>query len=78
MKERIIFQPYVPGRGAAVMPGLAVQCRNPDEAQRRVEKAMAGGRVVGAHIIRVLEDAESGDYGEPEYLATVGRVPAAG
>ena len=77
VKERIIFQPYIPGRGAAVVPGQAVQCRNPDDAQRRAEKAMAGGRVVGAHIIRVLDDETSGDYGEPEYLATLGRVPVA-
>jgi hypothetical protein len=78
MKERIIFQPYMPGRGAGVVPGQAVQCRNPDDAQRRAEKAMAGGRVVGVHIIRVLDDETSGDYGEPEYLATLGRVPPVG
>jgi hypothetical protein len=77
MKERIIFQPYIPGRGAGVVPGQAVQCWNLDDAQRRAEKAMAGGRVVGAHIIRVLDDETSGDYGEPEYLTTLGRVPVA-
>ena len=77
MRERIIFQPYIPGRGAAVVPGQAVLCRNADDARRRAEKAMAGGRVVGVHIIRVLDDDASGDYGEPEYLATFGRVPAA-
>jgi hypothetical protein len=38
---------------------------------------MAGGRIVGAHIIRVLEDATAGEYGEPEYLVTFGRVPEA-
>jgi hypothetical protein len=74
-KERIIFQPYMPGRGAGLVLGQAVQCRNPDEARRRAEKAMAGGRVVGVHIIRVLDDETSGDYGEPEYLAALGRVP---
>jgi hypothetical protein len=74
-KERIIFQPYMPGRGTGLVPGQAVQCRNSDEAQRRAEKAMAGGRVVGVHIIRVLDDEASGDYGEPEYLAALGRVP---
>ncbi len=77
VKERIIFQPYIPGRGAGVVPGQAVLCRNPDDAQRRAEKAMGGGRVVGAHIIRVLDDEASGDYGEPEYLAAFGRVPVA-
>jgi hypothetical protein len=52
-------------------------CRNPDEARRRAEKALAGGRIAGAHIVRVLEDAAAGDYGEPEYLAEFGRVPDA-
>jgi hypothetical protein len=43
--ERIIFQPYVTGRGNSLLPGQAVLCRNPDEARRRAEKAMAGGRI---------------------------------
>jgi hypothetical protein len=76
VKERIIFQPYMPGRGAAVVPGPAVLCRSPEDAQRRAEKAISGGRVVGVHIIRVLDDETSDDYGEPEYLTTLGRVPA--
>ena len=74
-KERIIFQPYMPGRGAAVILGQAVVCRSPEEAIRRAEKAMAGGRVIGAHVIRVLDDESSGEYGEPDYLATLGKVP---
>jgi hypothetical protein len=48
-----------------------------DNARQRAEKAMAGDRIVGAHMIRVLEDATAGDYGEPEYLAAFGRVPEA-
>ena len=75
MKESIIFQPYMRGRGAGVAPGQAVACRSLEEAQRRADKAMAGGRVVGAHIIRVTDDAASGEYGEPEYLAALGKVP---
>ena len=74
-KEHIVFQPYARGRGAGVIPGLAVICRNPEEAQRRAEKAMAGGRVVGAHIIRVHDDEASGEYGEPNYIAVLGKVP---
>ena len=35
---------------------------------------MAGGRIAGAHILRVMDDM-AGDYGEPEYLAEFGRVP---
>jgi len=75
MKERIIFQPYLPGRGANVVSGQAIVCRTAEEAQRRAEKAMAGGRVVGAHIICVADDSESGEFGEPNYMAALGKVP---
>jgi hypothetical protein len=77
MTERIIFQPYTAGLGDRLLPGEAVLCRTVDNAQQRAEKAMAGGRIVGAQIIRVLDDATAGDYGEPEYLAAFGRVPNA-
>lgn len=76
MTERIIFQPYTAGRGDRLLPGEAVLCRTVDNAQQRAEKAMASSRIVGGQIIRVLEDAMAGDYGEPEYLASFGRVPA--
>ena len=73
--ERIVFQPYTSGRGTNLVAGPAVLCRTAENAKQRAEKAMAGGRIVGAHVIRVLEDADAGDYGEPEYLAAFGRVP---
>jgi hypothetical protein len=72
--ERIIFQPYVTGRGNSLLPGQAVLCRNPDEARRRAEKALAGGRIAGAHIVRVLEDAAAGDYGGVALIATRRRI----
>ncbi|MCC6915639.1 MAG: hypothetical protein IT566_18220 [Rhodospirillaceae bacterium] len=75
MKERIIFQPYMSAPGAALVSGQAVLCRSVEEAQRRAEKAMTGGRVVGAHVIRVSEDAAAGDYGEPAYVIAFGKVP---
>jgi hypothetical protein len=75
--ERIIFQPYTVGRGDRLLPGQGVLCRTVGNAQQRAEKALAGGRIVGAHVVRVLEDVAAGDYGEPEYLAAFGRVPEA-
>lgn len=75
MKERIIFQSYVSAPGVAVVSGQAVLCRSVEEAQRRAEKAMMGGRVVGAHVIRVSDDAASAEYGEPDYVLALGRVP---
>ena len=73
--ERIIFQPYTEGNRGAVKPGQAIACRNPEDAQRRAEKAMANGMIVGGHVVRVMADEEVGDYGEPEFLNIYGRVP---
>jgi len=33
---------------------------------------------VGVHVVRVEVDEEVGDYGEPEYVLTLSRVPDAG
>ncbi len=74
-REQIIFQPYVAGKRGGLMPGKGIACRNREEALRRAEKALAGGQVVGAHVVRVLADEEAGDYGEPEYLNALGAVP---
>jgi len=75
MKERIIFQAYLAGRGAAIVSGHAVLCQSVEEARRRAEKAMSGGRAIGAHVIRVMDDAASGEYGEPSYVLAWGKVP---
>jgi hypothetical protein len=74
-KERILFQPYVAGRRGSLQAGQAVLCRNVDEAGRRAEKAMEGGRVLGAHIVRTMDDEATGEFGIPEYLSQFGRVP---
>lgn len=75
--ERIVFQPYVRGRRGGVAAGVAVACRNVQEAERRAERAMApGGKVIGVHIVRMVADEEAGDYGEPDFVATLGIVPA--
>jgi hypothetical protein len=73
--ERILFQPYTAGKRGALKPGQSVSCRTPEEGMRRAEKAIAGGQVVGAHVVRVMADEEVGDYGELEFLAAFGTVP---
>jgi hypothetical protein len=75
--ERIVFQPYLRGKRGALQPGTAIACRNAEEGLRRAEKAMAAGSAVGAHVVRVMNDEEAGDYGDPEYLASLGVVPEA-
>jgi hypothetical protein len=66
--ERIIFQPYVTGRGNSLLPGQAGSAETRTRlggAPRRPWPAVASPEP----IVRVLEDAAAGDYGEPEYLA---------
>ena len=75
LSEHIIFQPYVLGKRGGLTPGKGVPCRSQAEAVRRAEKALAGGQVVGAHVVRVMSDEEAGDYGDPEYLNALGAVP---
>lgn len=77
LAERIIFQPYTAGKRGGVKPGQAIACRSPEDAQRRAEKAMASGMIVGGHVVRVMADEEVGDYGEPEFLGIYGKVPTA-
>jgi hypothetical protein len=74
-RTSILFQPYTAGKRGGLTPGKPVACRTPEEGMRRAEKAIAGGQVVGAHVVRVVADEEVGDYGEPEYLAKFGTVP---
>jgi hypothetical protein len=74
-REHIIFQPYTRGKRGAITAAPAVACRNTGEAQVRADKAMAGGRCIGGHIVRVINDEAAGDYGEPEVLGMVGIVP---
>jgi hypothetical protein len=38
---------------------------------------MQAGSAIGAHVVRVLNDEEAGDYGDPEFLAAFGAVPEA-
>ncbi len=77
VKERIIFQPYLRGKRGALVAGTAIACRNQEEGVRRAEKAMQAGSAVGAHVVRVVNDEEAGDYGDPEFLAALGAVPEA-
>ena len=77
MAARIVFvmQTFKPGARGSLTPAEALPCRTEDEARRRAERAMATGRVVGAHVVKQEVDEEAGDYGEPTILTTFGRVP---
>lgn len=74
---RIIFQPYTTGARGKLVAGAPIACRDEAEGHRRAEKAMAGGKVVGVQLVRVVSDEDAGDFGEPQFLASLGTVPEA-
>lgn len=72
---QIIYQPYLAGKRGALKPGSPIVCRTVEEGTLRAEKAMAVGSILGARIVRVWHDAEADEFGDPEYLGEIGRVP---
>lgn len=72
---QIIYQPYVAGARGALKAGIPVVCRTPEEGIRRAERALAGGSILGARVVRMHHDAESDEFGPPEYLGAFGQVP---
>jgi hypothetical protein len=72
---QIIYQPYVAGARGALKPGTPIVCRTPEEGVRRAEKAMAGGSIVGARVVRVFHDSTTDEFGDPEHLGEFGQVP---
>jgi hypothetical protein len=72
---QIIYQPYVAGPRGALKPGIPLVCRKPDEGIRRAERALAGGSILGARVVRVHHDADADEFGAPEHLGSFGQVP---
>lgn len=75
MDEQIIYQPYIAGPRGALRPGIPIVCKTADEGLRRAERAMAGGSILGAQVVRMVHDAAADEFGEPEHLGQVGQVP---
>ncbi len=69
---------YVAGARGALKVGEQIACRDEANAHVRAEKLMATGKVLGVDVVKQTADAEAGDYGEPEYLSRLGRVPEFG
>ena len=72
---QVIYQPYVAGARGALKAGVPIACRSAAEGLRRAERALAGGSVLGAQVVRMTHDDDAGEFGEPEFLGTFGRVP---
>ena len=75
---QVIYQPYLAGARGALRAGTPVACRTSAEGLRRAERALAGGSILGAQVVRMMHDDRAEEFGEPEYLGTFGRVPEAG
>ncbi len=75
VSAQIVYQPYVAGARGALKPGIPIICRTPEEGMRRAEKALAGGSILGARIVRMHHDDDAEEFGAPEYLGEVGQVP---
>ena len=74
---RIIYQPYVAGPRGALKPGTAIACRSAEEGLRRAERALQGGSILGAQVVRMTHDDDAGEFGDPEFLGRIGQVPDA-
>lgn len=74
---QIIYQPYVAGPRGSLKAGVPVACRTAAEGLRRAERALAGGSILGAQVVRMTHDDAADELGEPEFLGRVGRVPDA-
>ena len=72
---QVIYQPYVAGPRGALKPGTPIVCRTAEEGVRRAERAMAGGSILGARVVRVLHDDAADEFGQPEHLGAWGQVP---
>ncbi len=75
---QIIYQPYVAGPRGSLKAGLPIVCKSPDEGLRRAERAMLSGSILGAQVVRMTHDDDAGEFGDPEFLSQVGRVPGEG
>ncbi len=72
---QIIYQPYIAGPRGTLKPGQAISCRTAEDGLRRAERAFTGGSILGAQVVRMTHDDDAGEFGEPQFLGKVGRVP---
>ncbi len=73
----IIYQPYITGPRGTLKPGQAISCRTAEDGLRRAERALAGGSIVGAQVVSMTHDDDAGEFGDPQFLGRVGKVPDA-
>lgn len=77
-KTSFVVVTYIAGARGALKVAEQILCHSEQNAHARADKIMAGGKVLGIDIVKQTADPEAGDYGEPEYLTRLGRVPEFG
>jgi hypothetical protein len=75
MQTAFIVQTYVSGARGALKIGDQLSCTTELAARVRADKIWALGKVLGVEVVRQTADPEAGDYGEPEHLLRLGKVP---
>ncbi|MBI1209263.1 MAG: hypothetical protein GC191_18500 [Azospirillum sp.] len=71
-----ICQPYGLTPRGGLKPEPPVACTSEANARLRAERMLENHRAVGVDVVRQDADPAVGEYGEPEFLARLGRVPA--
>jgi hypothetical protein len=70
-----VVQTYIAGARGALKVAEQIPCPSEQNGRARAEKLMAAGRILGVDLVKQIADPEAGEYGEPEYLVRLGRVP---
>jgi len=77
-KTSFVVVTYIAGARGALKVAEQIPCYSEQNAYARAEKLMAAGKILGVDVVKQVADVDAGDYGEPEYLARLGRVPEFG
>ncbi|CCG40130.1 hypothetical protein [Magnetospirillum molischianum] len=75
LETLFICQPYAAAKRGALKPQPPVSYKTEDQAVRRAQRMMDGGRVAGVDVVRQTADTEAGDYDEPIFVMRLGDVP---
>ena len=70
-----IVQPYRTGKRGRLVAADALPVRSAKDARARAERLFETGHYAGVDAYSVTADEEAGEYGEPKFLARLGRVP---
>ena len=74
-ETRYIVQTYILDKKSNPVPSMAHICETQMAAERRAEKVMNSGKIIGVHLICQTGIPEFDEYEEPVVMLALGRVP---